>query len=140
MDNDRPLVQAALFADRVLREEDGVLSAIRIIDRVTVNEKPEEGQRSAIEVRLLFAVKSGSVEGDQTFRVRHRDPSGKYGKLDKEWPVSLKGGGDGANLVITLILELKEYGTHWFDLEWQGHVLTSVPLTIVQGWEEANPQ
>lgn len=137
MTNDKPFVQVATFTDKVLREEGGVLSAIRIVDRFTVHNKPPITEvKGVFETTLLVCLKSGDVTGEYELKIRHRRPSGKQKEFGK-YPIVLKGGVHGFNLVARLTFAVQEFGLHWFDVMWQDAVLTSIPLMLVDGSQEA---
>lgn len=143
MPNDKPFVQAALFAEKILRERDGVSSAIRIVDRYTVHSLPAETEteteikeaKGVFETTLFVCLKAGDVTGEYELEIRHRTPSGKEKEFAK-YPVVLKGGDHGFSLAARMVFAVREFGLHWFDVMWQDTVLTSIPLTIVDGSQE----
>ena len=87
MVNAKPYVQAASVCERVLQEADGVLSAIRMVDKLTLRiqeiPKPVDAPADAqpvnamqvIDLSLLVALKSGDLSGEFTMSVRMRDPN-----------------------------------------------------------------
>jgi len=141
--NTKPFITVAAVCEKVLREPDGVFSAIRIVDILTLKEElisppanlPEGAQTVAaiqiLNLTLLVALKSGDVTGEHLIRVVMRDPNDKTIPLPPgELPVVLKGN-DGANYVLTFGLPLNaRSGQYWFDVLWDGDVLTSVPLKL----------
>lgn len=139
MSNDRPFVQAALFCERVLREEDGVLSAIRVVDRFTVRNPPSDTEeaKAAFETTLLVMLKSGDVTGESEIELLHRTPSGKQQAFGDKYPFVLEGGVHGFNLSARITFVVQDFGLHWFDVIWQDTVLTSVPLMLVDGSGQA---
>ena len=66
-----PQLAAAFFCDRILEETpDGVLSAIRIVDQITIAVPPElEGHPVFIPVSGLIAFKSGEASGKHALRL-----------------------------------------------------------------------
>ena len=139
MPNDKPFVQAALFCERALREESGVLSAIRVVDRFTIRKPPSDTEetKAAFETTLLVMLKSGDVVGESEIEIRHRFPSGKQQPFGDKYPFVLEGGVHGFNLVARTTFVVTEFGLHWFDVMWQDTVLTSVPLMLIDGSQEA---
>lgn len=69
-----PYLQMALFCDRVLQEKDGVLSVIRVIDRINVNVSdpaaPEQMPPIPISTNLVVGMKSGGGQGKANVKSR----------------------------------------------------------------------
>ena len=65
MNNKEPFVQAAVICENVLQDKDGVISAIRIVDRFIVQTPPgaPPDARGAIQFKVLLSLKSGAVKG-----------------------------------------------------------------------------
>lgn len=134
MPNTRPFVSAALICEKVLTEEAGVLSAIRIVDVFNIEPKPanwpKEFQR-ALELVVLVCLKSGDLVGDYKVDLVLRSPDGKTIESSAQTiPVSFRGGEHGANLVVNTKLVTEDLGLYWFDVRWNGDVLTSIPLRL----------
>ena len=76
-----PFVQLALFCERVLREADGVMSIIRIVDRVTHTERgpdaPEEMPEVHFPLFLVVSLKAGTARGPHEIRITPEQPSGE---------------------------------------------------------------
>lgn len=133
MPNKTPFVSAAFVCERVLQEQDGVLTAVRIVDTFTMS-SPEDGPQMVpigVELTLLVMLKSGDVQGSSHVELRLRFPSGKIQELGKH-AITLKGGEHGANIIAKLRVPIKEYGLHWFEVYWDSHALTSVPLRLLR--------
>src|SRR4051794_17210696 len=75
----RPYVGAAFVCDRVLRETDGVQSAIRIVDKFTVTTKSDlpSDTEHGLQMTAFVNLKSGDVRGAHALRLRLCYPSGK---------------------------------------------------------------
>ena len=135
MQTTKPLVAAALVCERVLRETDSVLSAIRVVDRLTAMVPPPQPQmRPAFDLTVFVSVKSGGLAGGFEMAVALRRPSGKTTPLG-QWPVVFQGPGqeeEGANIIVRVGLVAEEWGLHWFDVSWDGGPLTSIPVRLVQ--------
>ena len=141
MPNTRPLVAAATICEKVLQEKDGVLSAIRIVDTfyaVTPQSNLPEDVKAGTQVTALISLKSGDITGSQEVQLVARKPSGEVKEVGK-WPVIFKGGEHGANFTINMMISATDFGLWWFDVIWQGEVLTSIPLKLVQQ-QTAEPQ
>jgi len=137
----RPYLAAALFCERVLQEQDGVLSAIRIVDTLKVHHIDEktgqqgERRRSASQVSgvyILLMFKSGEYEGTGKVTFKVRSPSGKELSPVIDINIELKGRQFGANLIIDAGLPFTEPGVYWFDVYFAGELLTRMPLSVVE--------
>lgn len=141
MDN-LPYVTAALICERVIQEKDGVLSAIRIVDRaevkVLVNDPDVKLQDVAPGISLsgLISIKSGSFKGDGVISVEGETPSGTTKQL-ADFPVKLEGDDDsGQNVVLALVIGVKEDGLHWFNIRFNNSLLSRIPLRLVRVLEQ----
>ena len=127
-----PFVQAASFVDRVLHERDGVLTLVRMVDRVAVHAPPdapdEIPEGATTKMTLVVMLKSGEARGRHRVVIRPEQPSGLLGDAHGV-EVYFEGGDRGANLVIELDVALVE-GQHWFHVELGDRELTRVPLRI----------
>src|SRR5437879_4727560 len=110
--NTKPYVAAATVCERVLQEPDGVFSASRIVDVLTMKAIPLAKPRNlpagaqvvdAVQIMdlvLLIMLRAGSVSGEHRIRIALQDPNEKSVPLPlDESPVVLKGN-DGVNLTL----------------------------------------
>lgn len=146
MEQTLPYITAALFCEKVIEGRDGVLSAIRIIDRAAVEfatTNPEllkvltDAQQKqqiiqSLPITGLICIKAGSLVGKFNIHVDGVKPSGMRSRLHT-FPVELNGGDTGANFILNLMIGLAETGTHWFEVLCNDHILTRIPLTILRG-------
>ena len=124
-----PFLQMAVFCERVLQEKDGVLSAVRIVDRFTQSSSSAETPLK-IDITILIGLKSGDIRGKKQLKITPRAPSGQ--KLHGfSGPVILEGADQGAAIAIRYLLEAKKEGLYWFDVELDGQLLTKMPLRII---------
>jgi hypothetical protein len=74
-----PYLQAAFFCERLLEEADGVLSAIRIVDTVTIweDKNSSEARLRRVDLTLFIAFKSG---GHSRQLRRHGSNGGAFTK------------------------------------------------------------
>lgn len=130
-----PYVHVACFCERVLQEADGVLSAIRIVDRFFIQMDSNSGAGPAplppIPATLLIMLKSGSARGTIELRIESEAPDGLRQSM-LTVPVLFEGEDRGHNLVLPLELQPRHAGLHWFDLLLEDRLLTRVPLRVVQ--------
>ncbi|MDQ3933240.1 MAG: hypothetical protein M3340_01260 [Actinomycetota bacterium] len=126
-----PHLTAALICERVLTEQDGVASAIRIIDRVflLLNEENEPIQK-AMPFTVMVSFKSGSARGSYTVKLRMEKPSGEEVPL-LEAPVLLEGEERGVNLIFEMVFEPDQAGLYWLDVLFESDRVTRIPLRVV---------
>lgn len=138
-----PHIAVATLCERVLTEGDGVISIIRIVDRLiqtaTGPEPPEQmppflvGDR---DLKMVIALKSDQAKGRCTVKIVVEDPSGVRVPVG-ESDITLQPGNLGANLVIGMNVALQHEGVYWFDVllggprNQQDQLMTRVPLEVV---------
>ena len=128
-----PFLAAALFCEKVLQEKDGVLSLIRVVDRIIHGGGPAAPERMppiTANLALVIALKSGFARGSYAVTVQPTTPSGR-GLPATTLPVLLEGEDRGANLLGNLALQLEEEGLYWFDILFERRLLTRIPLRVV---------
>lgn len=146
----KPLVGAAFICERVLREEDNVLSAIRIVDKFTMKRTAEAAQPTAVEgkegmavpvsppasiqIAAFVLVKAGEVTGDHELSIAMRNPAGKVTSIPEAMTVQFNNNdpSEGASLIVRLMIggDLKG-GVYWVDVLWDKEPLTAIPFRIV---------
>ena len=60
-----------------------------------------------------------------------RFPSGATKDLT-DWEAELKGEGHGSSYTLKFGFDAREFGLYWIDVIWEGEVLTSIPLMLVE--------
>jgi len=127
------------MCEKILQEKDGVLSAIRLVDSFFVERPTQalpENITAGIQLSALVSLKSGDITGEQEIQIKLRKPSGEMKDIGA-WRVVFNGGEHGANFITNMMLSGTEYGLFWLDVVWQGEVLTSIPIKVVQRTQEA---
>lgn len=132
-----PYLNAALLCQKVLEEKDGVLSAIRIVDRVTHNyttstEDPFSARPTAkVEFAFLLILKSGQNPGLTNIKIVPKKPDnsellplGSTMHLD---PPDNRGG----NLVINASVTFDQQGVWWFEVFINDVRRTRIPLEVI---------
>lgn len=129
-----PYIQAACICERVLREQDGVLSAIRIVDRMTLSAPAslpaEEMPPVAVAHTLLLCLKSGEARGSASLKLSVEQPSGLR-TPGQTLPVFFEGGDLGVNIVLPLQLQLTQAGLYWIDVHLDDERLVRIPLRFI---------
>lgn len=141
MANAKPWVALACVCEHVLHEKDNVMSAIRIVDIFHVAPRPPDMPSTAkqrIDIQALVGVKAGDLSGPFTVQIVLCYPSGLRKELPP-FPVTLKGGEQGHNVSMRLTVEVREYGLYWFDVLWEGEMLTRIPFKLVLAAPSAEP-
>lgn len=140
-----PYLTAALLCERVIEDREGVLTAVRIVDRViqtaTGTGTPDTMPPAPVNLTLLIALKSGEARGRHDLQIQIENPSGLRTPLAQAFSILLEGGDRGANLIVNLNFTALQEGLYWFDVYLDGVRITRVPLRLVyQRQETGSPQ
>lgn len=129
-----PYLQIAVLCERVLQEQDSVMSLIRIVDRFTQRavgpNAPERMPPLPISATLVLSLKSGFARGSFQVRIRLRTPTGRE-LPSASLPVLFEAPHRGHNLIVPFELEAQEEGVYWFDVFLNERPMTQVPLQVV---------
>lgn len=130
-----PFVQVAALCESVIEDTTGVLSLIRIVDRLTHtqvgHDVPDQMPPLPVNLSLVVTLKSGDARGRHSLVIRPEAPSGER-LPEMSAPVLLEGEDRGVNFVGQLGLQLDQEGLYWFDILLNGdQMLTRVPLRLV---------
>ena len=128
-----PYVQTAAFCEKVLREADGVVSLIRVVDVITHTEQRPDAPVEMPVVRyplsFVLTLKSGSAKGRHDVTITPEMPSGET--LDPiSVSVRMEGEGKGANITSVIDIPYKLEGLYWFTIRFDDKVLTRMPLEV----------
>ena len=129
-----PYLKAAAFCTDVIEGKDGVLSLIRVIDRVTITAAAPDAPVSMppvthqLKVVLMFV--SGRARGTQPVALKVEDPSGQ---IRDGWggTVFLEGEDRGANLIIDMSFKFELQGLYWFHLFLSDDLVTKLPFRLI---------
>lgn len=129
-----PFLQMAVLCEKVLREQDGVVSLIRIIDRMTITASgdvaPDKMPQGYITVTIMLGFKAGGATGSHVVDLIIRDPSGDVAQ-HIQLPMFLEGQDRGVTASLEVGLTIKEEGLYWFDVVLGGRLITRMPLRLV---------
>ena len=136
-----PFLQLACFCEKVITDNTGVLSLIRIVDRftqtVTGVEVPEQMPPFIISnLQVVVSLKAGEARGRYTLKLRPEDPSGIQLPA-AEVPIQLTPGPGGINVVTDFQLAVQHEGVYWFDVLFspgggaEDWLLTRMPLEVL---------
>jgi len=128
-----PYLQMAVICERVLREEDGVLSVIRIIDRLThtivAREMPDPLPPVEYTIWFALAFKSGAARGRHSLKIVQEEPSGLRRDLFEQ-SIMLEGQERGANFVAEVRTKFEQEGLYWFDVFLSDQFMTRMPFKL----------
>lgn len=129
-----PFVTAAVICERVLIEQDGVLSAIRVIDRMIVPllaplETESQQNAPTYPFNLLVSAKAGGFEGRANFTATSRAPSGRT-MINPLGEAAFGPLTPGVNFVVQSAMQPREEGIYWFEIRCNDTILTQTPLEI----------
>ena len=131
-----PYLSMAFFCEKLLREADGVLSAIRIVDRFSVQGTTEDMPASTIAFTIVIVFKSGEFRGRAEIELKCTSPSGKPLPSTK-FPVVFEGEGDrGTGVGVMIQFRAEEEGLFWFEVLLNAvggnpEPVTRIPLRII---------
>jgi hypothetical protein len=132
MDQQRPYITAALLCEKVLHEKDESLSLIRIADKIQYRlDGPAlpAGLKPMISLHGLVSLKSGPVVGEHRVVVVIQRPAGDRKEV-AGYDVKFLGEDQGQNVILNISLGIEQDGLYWFDVLFDGEVLTRIPLMI----------
>ena len=131
-----PYLKGAFFCEKVLREADGVVSAIRIIDRLIISSAGPQAPKTMPELphqmNALIMLTSGQARATCEIKIVPEEPSG----LEKEPYIQsafLEGEDKGANLLINLRTIFKEPGLYWYKVYCNDSLMTKMPFRVIYG-------
>jgi hypothetical protein len=130
-----PFLSAALLCETVLVEQDGVKSAIRIIDRVTRtavgSNPPSDMEPFSYQIKLLLKFKSGWARGVHKVKIQPAKPSGEL-MPELVRSVLFEGEEDrGVDMIIDTRLKLDQTGIYWIYIYLNDELVTQIPLRVV---------
>jgi hypothetical protein len=127
----RPHLAIAVFCEKVLREADGVISLIRVVDRFIVAGATSEMEPQVLKFTLMLMFKAGFMRGKATIAVRPKSPAGAELPA-MEFPVLFEGDDDrGLALSGEVNFPISEEGVYWFDVYVMQELVTRMPLRVV---------
>jgi hypothetical protein len=133
MNTPRPYV-AVLLCEKVLQEKDGGITLVRIADRIHYSLQMMGGDfpqniKPVIGLQGLLSVKSGPVTGDHVVEIVLEKPNGERKQVYSQ-SVNFLGGDHGQNILLNINLGVDQNGLYWFDVLFDGEVLSRAPLMV----------
>ena len=128
-----PYLQMAVFCEKILQERDGVISVIRVIDRVnrtaTGPEAPEAMPSFDYQLTTIITLKSGRARGGVQVEIEPELPSGLR-QPRAAMTAQMEGNERGQNLIMNLQMKFEEPGVYWFNVYADGRIITRLPFTV----------
>jgi hypothetical protein len=131
MDTSGQHLSIAVLCEKILQEQDGGISLIRVFDRYNVPEPTETVPVLTIPLTLVVLMRSGIFRGPSTLKIQGYSPSGQA-LPPIEVPMLFEGDDErGALVAVNIGFAAKEQGLHWFDVSVDDQPKTRIPLRIV---------
>ncbi len=127
----RPWVQVAVICQAAISEANGVLSIIRVTDRIGVQGITPEMQPFPLQTfTLAVLLKSGFMKGKHVVKVMMETPSGERNQIGESTAL-FEGEDRGVAMVTPLPIVIPVDGLYWFDLFLEEELLTRIPLRVI---------
>lgn len=128
-----PHVMAAFLCEKVLQEQGGVLSFIRVVDRFVRPKSTAQIPPQPVQVTLVVAFKGGGVAtGNVKVKIRLFKPNALSPFVEMENDVFFEGGQDrGINILAPFLILADEEGLYWIDVVFEGRLVTRIPFRVI---------
>jgi uncharacterized protein DUF6941 len=126
----RPYLQMAVFCEKILREADGVLSVIRVIDRLVHFGSDKEMQPFTHQFFVCLTFKSGFMNSKMTIWIKPKSPEGRQ-LAEMSFPVLFEGYDRGAGVLVQLSFTFESEGLYWFDVFVEDELVTRMPMRVL---------
>lgn len=129
-----PFLTLAAFCEQVIEDKSGVLSLIRVVDRMHVSAygptAPEQMPATTLNWLLVLSFKSGEARGSHAIKIEPELPSGP-----RLQPITLsayfEGGTRGQNIISKLNMRLEMPGVYWFRIYVGDQLVTQIPAEVI---------
>jgi hypothetical protein len=126
-----PYLIAVFFCEKTLREIDGILSFVRVVDRFTITGPGESMNTTILPLTVVIMAKSGTHRGTGQITLTPTTPSGQQMPA---LPIQVLFEGDDDRAVAamgTIGFPVSEPGAYWFDVALDGMPLTRTAIRVV---------
>ncbi len=125
-----PFVSVACICQSPLREANGQLSIIRVMDRIQVAGVTPQMQPQPLQgLFMVVILRSGVWRETHNVKVVGYSPSGAV-ISSNETSLLFEGEDRGPALIAPLALVVSEAGPYWFDVLVEEQLLTRIPLRV----------
>lgn len=130
-----PYLAYGVICERVLKEADGAVSLIRIIDRFTIRAQNKNLPPTSLNFYLAILLRRGDQKGIMRLSIRPITPSEKE-LPSLEIPLHFEGEKEhgeehGCEVAVPMQFMVQEVGLYWFEVKLDGQLATRIPLRIV---------
>jgi Family of unknown function (DUF6941) len=126
-----PFVSIACICQTPLQEGNGILSIIRVVDRIPiVGTTPQMQPQPLQNLVLVVVLRSGGLQETHTIKIRPLGPSGTELPAT-EASVLFEGQDRGPAIILPVSLVATEEGLYWFDVYLEQQLLTRIPLRVI---------
>src|SRR5579859_3245904 len=123
-----PHVSVACVCQVAMQEASGVLSIIRLTDRIQVlGVTPQMQPQPLQNLALVIVLRSGSLRESHSVKIVPLSPSMKE-LPSAESSVLFEGDDRGPAIITPVSLVATEEGLYWFDVYLEQQLLTRIPL------------
>jgi hypothetical protein len=129
-----PYLKAALICETVIDGKDGVLSLIRVVDRLILAAAgpgaPADMPPNEYPLTLVLMLVSGRARGTGELTLLVEPPDGQPKQF---WTntVFFEGEERGANVVVQFNYKFEKQGLYWFHVRLDDEQLTRVPYRVI---------
>lgn len=131
-----PFLTAALLCERVIEEKDGSLTAVRLVDQLTIEPGPKQPNVVTVVVplnlSLLVSIREGEPRHAYEVSITLRDPTGNTRKLLPAGQMLVAGPVAGGNFVAHLVFLPQQEGMYFFEIDLDGKFVSRIPLNVVR--------
>jgi len=124
-----PHLGVAAICEKVMKEQDGVISMIRMIDTFNIKGDAKKLPPGVISFEIYVAFKSGEALGERTLELVSYSPSGEKGKSQKK-KIGFEGGESGVGTIFRVTMTINETGIYWFHIKLNRKDVSKIPLRI----------
>ena len=129
-----PYVTTAVFCETVLHEASGVLTLVRIVDRMLIArsgpDAPEEMPPVQLDWTLVITLKAGDIRGSHPVKITPQLPSGET-LQPMILPTHFEGESKGQGLITKMEMTITMPGIYWFQIHVNDELMTKVPLEVI---------
>ncbi len=129
-----PYVKAAVLVNQVIEGKDGVLTLVRVIDRLTTQasgpQPPVDMPVATFSMNAVLMFVSGKARGRHQVRIVREAPNADRKEI---WSggILMEGEQKGHNLNLGLKESFELEGTYWYDVYVDDELMTRMPFQVI---------
>jgi hypothetical protein len=144
-----PHLSAAFLCEKVLVERDNVQSFIRVVERFTVPKvtvppgiqfPPGAISPAVIQFNIVIVLKAGDLHiGKYALKIVLIKPDGSESSSNDIDAFFSGSDENGVALISPIAIPTPEEGLHWFDVYFEGRLITRIPLRVLYQQVQMSP-